>query len=189
MTFMNCLSCGQDANYKFKVLEIRTLHVRDLPGDKRIQGLGEFKDYAICTNCAHRYLNAVVADHRKEWRQYLIFGGILLSGVVVSCLFWSEGPFRLVGLAAIVCGILGLISKLQEVNTQRQAYRSLSLDRQLEKAAYEYMLTIAPHKQNLDDLTYIPVNEETLQLKNGDLMILYKLLPAIAVEAYNRLHQ
>ena len=25
---MNCLSCGQDANYKFKVLEIRTLHAQ-----------------------------------------------------------------------------------------------------------------------------------------------------------------
>ena len=37
-------------------------------------------------------------------------------------------------------------------------------------------------------LTYIPISEKTLRRKNGDLMILYHLLPEIAVEAWNRIH-
>ena len=185
---MNCLNCGQEAYYKFRVLEVRTLHVRDIPGDKRIQGLGYFKDYAICTDCAQQYLNQILKDHHQEHRQYLIFGGILLLGLIVSFFFWSEGAIRLFGIAATVCGILGIIANYQKTHAQNSAYSSLPLHQQLEKAAYEYMLTLAPKKLNLDDLTYIPINEETLSLKKGDLMVLYKLLPEIAVEAYNKIH-
>ena len=47
----------------------------------------------------------------------------------------------------------------------------------------------APKKENENDLSYIPVNEKTLARKNGDLMILYHLLPEIAVEAWNKLHK
>ena len=49
--------------------------------------------------------------------------------------------------------------------------------------------TEAPKKENENDLSYIPVNEKTLARKNGDLMILYHLLPEIAVEAWNKLHK
>ena len=34
----------------------------------------------------------------------------------------------------------------------------------------------------------LPVNKKTRSRKNGDLMILYNLLPEIAVEAWKRLH-
>ena len=47
----------------------------------------------------------------------------------------------------------------------------------------------APKKEDVNDLTWIPVNEKTMARKNGDLMILYKLLPEIAVEAWKRLHK
>ena len=46
----------------------------------------------------------------------------------------------------------------------------------------------APKKEDINDLTYIPVNEKSRSRKNGDLMILYHLLPEIAVEAWKRLH-
>jgi len=185
---MNCLKCGQPGKYQFRVLEVRTLHVRDLPGDKRIQGLGDFKDCAICAACAQHYLSYLQKNHQKEHKQYLIFGAIFLFGLVVSYLFWSLGAIRLLGLAALVCGVLGIVANYQKVKVQKEAYSALAADKQLEKAAYEYLLTLLPKKFNLDDLTYIPINSETLQLKNGDLMILYKLLPAIAVEAFERIH-
>ena len=47
----------------------------------------------------------------------------------------------------------------------------------------------APKKNDINDITYIPVNEETLARKNGDLMILYELLPEIAIEAHKRIHE
>ena len=46
----------------------------------------------------------------------------------------------------------------------------------------------APKKHDINDITYIPVDEETLARKNGDLMILYDLLPEIAIEAHKRIH-
>ena len=46
----------------------------------------------------------------------------------------------------------------------------------------------SPRKEGSEDLTYIPINEKTLARKNGDLMVLYGLLPEISVQAWNRLH-
>ena len=45
-----------------------------------------------------------------------------------------------------------------------------------------------PKKDGDNDLTYIPITEKTLAMKNGDLMIMYDLLPEIAKEAWNILH-
>ena len=45
-----------------------------------------------------------------------------------------------------------------------------------------------PRKNGEEDLTYIPVDSETLSRKNGDLMILYDLIPDIAKEAFRRIH-
>ena len=47
----------------------------------------------------------------------------------------------------------------------------------------------SPKKEGDNDLTYIPVTEKVLSMKNGGLMIEYKLLPAIAVQAWERLHE
>ena len=185
---MNCLKCDKPGCYDFKVLEVRTLHVRDLPGEKRIQGLGDFKTYSICADCAKQYLTYLQEDHQKERHQYIIFGVIFLLGLLLSYFFWDLGAIRLLGLAALVCGTFGVFSTYQKAKIQKSSYGALASSQQLEKAAYEYLLTLSPKKFNLDDLTYIPINEETLQLKNGDLMILYKLLPAIAVEAFERIH-
>ena len=40
----------------------------------------------------------------------------------------------------------------------------------------------------MNDITYIPVDEETLARKNGELMIRYDLLPEIAFAAHKRIH-
>ena len=50
------------------------------------------------------------------------------------------------------------------------------------------MLDAAPKKNDINDISYIPVDEKTLARKNGDLMILYDLLPEIAIEAHKRIH-
>jgi hypothetical protein len=50
------------------------------------------------------------------------------------------------------------------------------------------MLEGAPKKDDINDITYIPVDEKTLARKNGDLMVLYDLVPEIAVEAHKRIH-
>ena len=58
----------------------------------------------------------------------------------------------------------------------------------MEGSAWECLQEGAPKKQDVNDITYIPVDEKTLALKNGDLMVLYELLPEIALEAHRRIH-
>lgn len=59
----------------------------------------------------------------------------------------------------------------------------------MEQAALELLLSSAPKKAGDSDLTYIPVNEKTLTMKNGDLMIVHRLLPEIAIRACNMMHE
>ena len=58
----------------------------------------------------------------------------------------------------------------------------------LYRCAWECMVDGAPKKNDVNDITYIPVDEKTLARKNGDLMILYDLVPEIAVQAHKRIH-
>ncbi len=184
-----CLSCGQDAFFFFRALEVRTLHIRDLQEEKRVQALGEWKEFCVCRDCAQEQLDDILATGKFPAAQSIIFFVILLLGIFLSATYWtSNGIFRMVGLAALVCGVLGNISTYKKNKAVRVSYKSLTHEQQLAKAAWECALAHAPSKDDINDLTYIPVNEGTLNLKNGDLMVLYKLLPAIAVEAHKQLH-
>ena len=58
----------------------------------------------------------------------------------------------------------------------------------MEQCAWECLVDGAPKKNDVNDITYIPINGKTLERKNGDLMILYDLLPEIAIEAHKRIH-
>lgn len=72
------------------------------------------------------------------------------------------------------------------------AARSVSLsfeEKALEKAAWEVAVHCADYKRGDHDLTYIPITQDTLKMKNGDLMVAYGLLPEIAVQAWNVMHQ
>jgi hypothetical protein len=184
-----CLSCGQAAEFSFQALEIRTLHIRDLEGEKRVQALGECKEFHVCRNCAQAQLDKLIGAKKTMGSQTIIYSLIFLLGIFLSINFWtSNGAFRLLGLAALVCGVLGNISVYKKNNADRESYSHLTQEQQLAKAAWECVEAHAPSKDDINDLTYIPVTPETLELKNGDLMILYKLLPEIAVEAYKYIH-
>ena len=50
------------------------------------------------------------------------------------------------------------------------------------------MLKTAPKKFNDNDITYIPIDEETLKLKPEELASKYNLLPAISKKVYNLIH-
>ena len=58
----------------------------------------------------------------------------------------------------------------------------------MEKSAWEVAVGCADHKCGDHDLSYIPITPETIEQKNGDLMINYDLLPDTAVQAWNILH-
>lgn len=185
----HCLKCGNTADFSFRVLEVQTLHIRDLAGEKRVQALGNFQNYSVCSDCAKAHLSAIKSPGATVVKRSIIFGSILILGLVLVMLFWqSNGSLRLTGLAAIICGILGLITSSRSALQRQKAYAELDTEQAMARSAWEVLLESAPSKSTDADLTYIPVDQKTLAAKNGDLMILYDLLPEIAVKAHGLLH-
>ena len=187
---MNCIKCGASGqDYPFHVLQVQTLHVRDLTGEKRVQALGNFEDHCVCRKCAERKLSAILNNRKATAKSALPFLLAIVAGIAVAAIFWrSNGAFRLLGLGMLVCGILGTVGTVQAGEKKRNQFAPLPHDKALAAAAWESFLEAAPKKNDINDITYIPVNEETLARKNGELMILYYLLPEIAVQASARIH-
>ena len=188
-----CIRCGGEAAYPVKALEVRTLHVRSIGGEKRVQALGDEKHSAVCEACAHRQLALSLDPVRAAKPQLAAFGAVIAAGILIvaaALLFVKESRqvFLLLGIAALVCGALGIYEALRKAKEKAAALRALPEAEALEEAAWDVFTAEAPKKEDVNDLTYIPVNEKSLRRKNGDLMVLYKLLPEIAVEAWKRLH-
>lgn len=187
---MKCIGCEQEGVYPFRVLEVETLPVRGFKGEKKVQALREFHEYSVCGNCAKAYLHSATQPNKKKLRAMLLYGGIFALGVILLLFFWrSNGALRLLGLGSCFLGIVGMVYSQRTLKQKQASFLTLSQEDSMQRAAWERLLELAPKKRGDSDLTYIPVNSETLARKNGDLMILYRLLPEIAVEAYKRLHE
>ena len=186
----NCLQCNGQAAYDFRVLEVHTLHVRDLTGEKRVQALGSFQNFAVCEECAENYLANTVNPVRPAAKRCIIYIFLLLLGGVLTGIFaFTNGALRLMGLAAIICGMLGLISVIHTAMKRRAEYMALPKEKALYLSAWKCMLKAAPKKAGENDLTYIPVDSRTIEMKNGDLAIVYNLLPAVAIKAHQLIHE
>ena len=189
----HCIRCGHPAAYPIRALEVRTLHVRSFTGERRVQALGDEKESAVCERCARESLALSTNPLRAAKKTLLCFSAVFAAGILleaVTFLFLQDHRtvFALLGAAAMVCGVLGAVDALKNAKEKDRTLRALPEDEALEEAAWDVFLAEAPKKEGDDDLTYIPVNEKTLKRKNGDLMILYRLLPEIAVQAWKKLH-
>ncbi len=189
-----CIQCGGPAAHPIRALEVRTLHVRSLGGERRVQALGEEKESGVCEACAKARLALSLDPVRAAKPQLLSFGAVFTAGLVieaVTLLFVKESRqvFLLLGIAALVCGVLGIYDALKKAKEKSRTLAALPEAAALEEAAWDVFLAEAPKKEDVNDLTYVPVNEKTFRRKNGDLVILYNLLPEIAMEAWKRLHK
>ena len=187
---MKCVKCGREHNgYRFRVLQVQTLHVRDVNREKRVQALGDFEEYTVCPSCAEEKYRKILDTSGTVRKNCLIYGGLMAIGIVLCLLFWQgEGVFRLLGLGLMIGGGLCLAGNIRSATAQKRELLSLEQEEGLRRCAWECMLDGAPKKNDINDITYIPIDETTLSRKNGDLMILYDLLPEIAVEAHKRIH-
>ena len=188
-----CIRCGRPAAFPVQALEVRTLHVRGLGGERRVQALGDETHAGVCEHCAREQLNLSLDPVRSSKPQWIRFGAVFAAGILIEAvtfLFVKENRqvFALLGIAALICGVLGIWDALKKAKEKAASLRVLPEPEALEKAAWDVFAAEAPKKEDINDLTYIPVNEKTRSRKNGDLMILYHLLPEIAVEAWKRLH-
>ena len=189
-----CIRCGSSAEYPVRALEVRTLHVRSLGGERRVQALGDEKQAAVCSRCAQEQLDLSLDPARAVKKQMISFAAVGIAGLVIEAIAFlfiqeSRQVFILLGLAALICCGLGIYDTLRKAKEKAAFLRALPEAEALNEAAWDVYIAEAPKKESENDLTYIPINEKTLRRKNGDLMILYRLLPEIAVEAWKKLHE
>ena len=187
---MKCIKCGRDhSDYHFRVLQVQTLHVRDFGKNSRIQALGDFEEYDVCANCANIKYAAALDAAAAVRKTVTLWGILMVVGLALAAAFWNgEGVLRLAGLGLLVGGGLCLIGGLQTATARKREFSALSKEDGLYRSAWECMIDGAPKKNDINDITYIPVDEKTLARKNGDLMILYDLVPEIAIQAHKRIH-
>jgi hypothetical protein len=189
-----CIRCGGETAYPIQALEVRTFHVRSVAGERRVQALGSEVTSGVCEACARTQLSLATDPLRAAKPQIIPFAAVFAAGILIEAgafLFirQSRQVFILFGLAALICGVLGIWDAVKKAKEKDRALRAMPETEALEESAWDVFLSEAPRKENQNDLTYIPIDEKTLRRKNGDLMILYHLLPEIAVEAWNRLHK
>lgn len=185
---MLCLSCNKSpAEYSFRVLEIHTLHVRDFDGEKLIQSLGEERVYEVCAACVSSEMRAVLFPAVRILKGCAGFGVLALVGLVMSLTLSLNAEMmtaiRILGPVAVVTGMSGIFGKVREILRQRKILAGLSEEDARRYAAWQCVLKHAPKKYNDNDLTYIPVSEETLGMDVKALAEKYTLIPAIANKA------
>lgn len=187
-----CIRCGAPAARTVRALEIRTLRIRGFDREHRVQAVGRELESGVCERCARESLDLSLNPFRAVQKQLAAFGAVLAAGLLIGAITFlfldGNRVFMLPGIAALICGLLGIAEAVRNANEKSRALRSMPEDEALEEAAWDVFIAGSPKKEGENDLTYIPVTDKTLQRKNGDLMVLYNLLPDIAAEAWNRLH-
>ncbi len=187
----DCIKCGKDSFYTFHTIEVHTLPVRDFSGEKKVQALGQKTDFYVCSDCAQKRFDSVFNTFESFFSPSIPAFFLFLAGITVTWYFWQRNaaPFKMLGIGAIICAIAVVYTNLQKSAQLKKELGSVEKSEGLEKAAWLCVLEGVPKKYKDNDLSYIPINKKTLALKNGDLMVLYKLLPQIAVQAYNLMHE
>ena len=174
--------------FVFHVLEVHTLHVRDFNGERLIQSLGNFQNYKVSTACAEAEARAVLFPLKRILKKCFPFLILFLIGVILIFTLTLQSEIfavKALGFIAAFVGVSGMISECRKIFEVRKNLKSMTHDEALKFSAWQCMLKTAPKKFNDNDITYIPIDEETLKLKPEELAQKYNLLPAISKKAYN----
>lgn len=73
-----CIRCSSPADHSIRALEVRTLHVRSLSGQRRVQALGDEISSAVCDCCAREQLALALDPVRAAKKQLVSFGAVFL---------------------------------------------------------------------------------------------------------------
>ncbi len=177
-----CIHCAaSDAAYPFRVIDIQTLHIRDISGEKYVQAMGECADYAVCEACAKQYQSDVTGFGRKYQKKLIPAAGLILFGILYTLLVKVDILYmRLLGAIAVFLGLVIIVTVLKTYRDQKDHFSSLSEADALQHAAWLKLLDTLPKKNGDQDITYIPVNKTTKAMNARQLSETYDLLGAIA---------
>ena len=191
---MPCLKCERDFPdaLRSRVLEVHTLHIRDFNGERVIQALGEFQEYEICTACASEEVQALLLPAKRMLTMCFPFALLSIVGIALSMLltFREFMPaLRAIGPMAFAVGIIGIAGKVREILRERDTVSKMSHDDAVRYCAWQLLLMNAPKKYGDNDITYIPVNNDTKRMSAKELSERYNLLRTISLKAYEKIHE
>ena len=96
---------------------------------------------------------------------------------------------RVIGPMAVVVGIIGVAGKVRDILSEREAVSKLNHDKAVRYSAWQLVLRNAPKKFGDNDITYIPVNDETKRMSAKELSERYNLLRTISLKAHEKIHE
>ncbi len=111
-----CISCKKESEIHFRALEVHTLPVRDLGGEKKVQALGEFKDFDVCRECALKKQEDVMNYKKAAGRKLAVYAGIVLVGGVLLAVIFAgllNRVFMTMWIACVLGGVLMAAGTLQ----------------------------------------------------------------------------
>lgn len=189
-----CSICQQEQSdvLTFQALEVHTLHIRDIAGEKRVQALGETLDWTICSHCAEKYYKRISDTHLTSLiHPAMPFVPVFLVGILLTIGLWHNEliAFRIIGPSAMFCGVAGTISSIQKHLASCKEMLLMSDQDAMRKAAWECLVNSAPRKQGDNDLSYIPVDGRIDSMSIQELALMYDLLPAIARQVKEQAHR
>lgn len=182
---------GTETGYALRFLEVHTLHVRDFGGERLIQSLGKSGDHEVSAACTRSELRAALFPMRRILKKCLPFLIVLVIGIVLCLTLTLRDEMfalRALGPVAVFCGAAGMFSETKKILEKRNAIRGMDSERALEYSAWQCFLRDAPKKYEDNDITYIPIDGETLKLDVDGLALEYNLLPAISRQAFEAIH-
>ena len=175
-----------------KTLEVHTLHIRDFTGERLIQSLGNFRDFEISTACVESEARALLYPGRRIFVKSLPFVALIVVGLALALTLSTMTnipALKALGFMAMFVGVSGIISTVRKNLATRKTFQAMNQAEREKFSAWQCVLSTAPQKYNDNDLTYIPVDEDTFMLDAKGLANKYNLLPAISQKAFNLIHE
>lgn len=172
------------------MIEVLTLHMRGMSGDKRAQALGEMVQAPLCDSCLDAYVAQQADASAAIRRQALLFGFLMLLGLLLALLpidFLSQ--MRLFGYAFALVGAAGLVFGIRSTRERAQQIASASLEQNRARFLPELALKHLPGKAGQNDVSYIPWEDKLCDMTLGELMARYQLLPQIAQQLRDKARQ
>lgn len=182
-----CIACGNDTPNDQQFIEVLTLHMRGMGGDRRAQALGERVGAPICDACLDAFIARQADARGAVRRQALLFGGLMLAGLALS-LLPPVGTLRLglFGAALLLVGAAGLFKGTRDARARAAAVAGA--DRASNRARFLPQAVAAhlPRKAGENDLNYVPWEAGLRGRRTGELAAHHQLLPQIAQQLRER---
>ena len=116
------------------------------------------------------------------------FVGLVLAGIALTLALSLRdvmNALRVIGPLCMFVGLSGIAGKVRDALSLRKLLAGMNEAEARKFCAWQCVIRNAPKKYNDNDITYIPVDEETAGLSARELAEKYCLIPAIANQVHS----